>query len=148
VVPQFYGYYKPDRHKGTDRSGRYRSPVLLIEHCGTDNISFGYTEKDIWVEYASLYYRFHKAGWVHESVACRNLARQPGPITAAPKDRKTSDDHGLPTCSLRLIDFGRSHRWDGDETSKDDEVLEVSYTLGVDIHDWNGGSKPRWLMTL
>jgi hypothetical protein len=147
VVPQFYGYYKPEPYKWRDRSGRYRSPVLLIEHCGTEFVDFK-SREDIRVECSSLYYRFHKAGWVHQSVAPRNVARQPGPITAAPKDRKTSDHHDSPTCSLRLIDFGRSYRWRGHKTSKNNEVFEVGTMLGVRNHDWNGGRKPQQLMTL
>jgi hypothetical protein len=127
VVPQFYGYYKPDKWT------IHRSPVLLIEHCGTDSFDFYREREDLRVECSSLYYRFHQAGWVHQSVYSRNVARQPGPITAAPKDRKRSDHHGSPTCSLRLIDFGRSRRWDGDEISKDGEVLEVGDNLRVDI---------------
>jgi len=143
VVPQFYGYYKPDR---TNSSKTYRSPVLLIERCGTDQYSFGKSREDIRVECASLLYRFHEAGWVHQSLGSRNVARQPGPITAAPKNRR--DNPGSPTCSLRLIDFGRSFRWDEDRESRHEEKCDVSKWLGIDVNNWNGGTKPGRLVTL
>ena len=34
VVPQFYGYYVPDRGNQPLKRGKFMSPILLLEHCG------------------------------------------------------------------------------------------------------------------
>lgn len=34
VVPQFYGFYVPDRDNEPIKKGEYMSPILLLEHCG------------------------------------------------------------------------------------------------------------------
>ena len=60
-------------------------------------------------ECASLYYRFHSAGWCHGSVAARNILVQRGPLSARPGSRRgCGSNHEAQEKSFRLIDFGRS----------------------------------------
>ncbi|KIK79245.1 hypothetical protein PAXRUDRAFT_161798 [Paxillus rubicundulus Ve08.2h10] len=98
VVPQFFGYYVPL----TKSKPLFYSPILLIEHCGrpinTQELSFD--EKQ---ECAALLFRFHFAGWLHESFAERNILIQMGHPSTPPLDRFVNSTH-----SFRLIDFGRS----------------------------------------
>ncbi|KAJ7579277.1 hypothetical protein C8J56DRAFT_796605, partial [Mycena floridula] len=95
LVPQFYGYYKPEP------SEKYMSPVLLIEDCGVpiivDDLNI-----DQKTECASLFLRFHHAGWVHNSADARNIMVQTGALQDFPMFKKPQDK------SFRLIDFGRS----------------------------------------
>ena len=117
VVPQFYGYYIPEKpqnpdddstienqaHNGVD--GEYLSPILLIEDCGVpvDKTKLDQTDK---TTCGSLLHRFHNASWIHDSFYERNILMQPGPLTVFPTIRKFSK-----TNVFRLIDFGRS--WQG-----------------------------------
>ena len=60
-------------------------------------------------ECASLYYRFHNAGWRHGSVAARNILVQRGPLSARPRSRSGfGSNPEVQEKSFRLIDFGRS----------------------------------------
>ena len=111
VVPQFYGYYVPERPQNPDNhacngvGGEYLSPILLVEDCGVpiDKTKLDQTDK---ITCGSLLYRFHNANWIHDSFYERNVLMQPGPLTAFPTIRKFSK-----TNVFRLIDFGRS--WQG-----------------------------------
>jgi hypothetical protein len=110
LCPQFYGYYVPD--DPTDGTSRpdYLSPILLLEHCGSEIVPEELNEDDK-QECASLLFRFHHAGWLHESFAQRNLLWQQGRPTEWPIQRPYSQHK-----SFRLIDFGRS------------KMMETSYS--------------------
>ena len=58
----------------------------------------------------SLVHRFHRAGWIHRSVAERNILVQPGPITMPSSQRFMEEGQGAPERKFRLIDFGRSSK--------------------------------------
>ena len=66
-------------------------------------------------EVAALVFRFHDAGWIHGSVAKRNILIQPGPLSDHPHVRhansKARDGHGV-NWDFRLIDFGRACKID------------------------------------
>jgi len=102
LCPQFYGYYTPD--DPTDGTSRpdYLSPILLLEHCGSQIIPEDLNQDDR-QECASLLFRFHHAGWLHDSFAERNILWQQGRPTEWPIERRYSQHK-----SFRLIDFGRS----------------------------------------
>jgi len=122
IVPQFYGYYKPQAPKesSTDRSNQpYLSPILLLEYCGQpidpDTMSTEDQEECI-----SMLLRFQHAGWLHESVFPRNFLVQRGKPTEFPPQRQAR-----PEPSFRLIDFGRSKKW----TTADEKRKEEAETL-------------------
>ncbi|KAF9463965.1 hypothetical protein BDZ94DRAFT_1321506 [Collybia nuda] len=159
VVPQFYGYYIPvganqgtDHKENTDddddpeqtdtdsnsttrrvstRSERkpYLSPIMLLENCGVplNPNDLNIDDKN---ECAALYYRFHCAGWVHGSIAQRNILVQPGPLTVSPSVRGKSTSEGEGQLSFRLIDFGRSCPLSSDNRSGAEEEMSVSYLFG------------------
>ncbi|KAG6824669.1 hypothetical protein H0H93_001744, partial [Arthromyces matolae] len=79
----------------------YFSPILLLEECGTPVDPDKLTE-DQKNEALSLIYRFHHAGWLHNSIYARNIVAQPGPLNVPPSERSKKN------MSFRLIDFGRS----------------------------------------
>jgi hypothetical protein len=115
-----------------DEDEQYLSPILLLEDCGTsiDPNALSVDDKYVYLrphpfnalyinhpryECGALVYKFHHAGWVHGSVARRNIVRQPGPLNASPAERmvNTEKRNGLGTdWSYRLIDFGRSRRYE------------------------------------
>ena len=108
LVPQFYGYYVPhtNNNKAPGSSHRpYLSPILLLEHCGIslDPATLSLDDRE---ECASLLLRFNHAGWLHESIAERNVVMQKIPFPALLATQNMS----LPKreMSFRLIDFGRS----------------------------------------
>ncbi|KDR77175.1 hypothetical protein GALMADRAFT_95874 [Galerina marginata CBS 339.88] len=112
IVPQFYGYYALDEGEIRNRSvkDRYLSPILLLEDCGKAVVPEELTLDDR-EECASLAYRLHLAGWLHNSLAWRNIVRQPGPLSMDPELRQAnaSQRGGFgKDWSFRLIDFGRS----------------------------------------
>ncbi|KAI6111556.1 hypothetical protein EDD16DRAFT_1433656, partial [Pisolithus croceorrhizus] len=115
VVPQFYGYYKPvEEIRGENASQSqpppYLSPILLLEHCGQPIHLSSLSEDDL-EECASLCLRFNQAGWLHESIALRNVLVQPGLPTQWPIERDNSRDNSRydpEIHSSRLIGFGRS----------------------------------------
>ena len=108
LVPQFYGYYIPDIPASTASSDEnesdkpYLSPILLLENCGIQ-VDPSELSKDDREECVSLLLRFNKAGWLHDSIAARNVLVQKGPPTMWPLERAITDQ-----LSFRLIDFGRS----------------------------------------
>jgi len=78
---------------------------------------------------ASLVYRFHEEGWIHGSVAQRNILRQPGPLSSFPAIRAINAEKrgGLEEeWSFRLIDFGRSHK----TTTNNNLIAEESKLTG------------------
>ncbi|KAF8123290.1 hypothetical protein EV363DRAFT_1272880 [Boletus edulis] len=107
LVPQFFGYYTPD--SDGKRSNTYRSPILLIEHCGTP-IRANKLSIDERHECAALLFRFHSAGWLHESFLERNILMQKQHPTCSPLEEKEECDfpHRHRRYGFRLIDFGRS----------------------------------------
>ena len=118
VVPQFYGYYVPQKDKTGNRRGEsepYLSPILLLEHCGKpiDPESLSVEDQE---ECASLVLRFQRAGWLHESMAPRNLLVQKGKPTEFPLTRQIH-----PELSFRLIDFGRSCKYKTAEEKRSEE---------------------------
>jgi hypothetical protein len=105
VCPQFYGYYTPDDPTDNTSCPHYLSPILLLEHCGSeiDSKKLSLDDKH---ECASLLFRFHHAGWLNGSFAARNILWQQGKPTEWPTQRAYSQK------SFRLIDFGRSKEID------------------------------------
>lgn len=136
LVPQFYGYYKPERSQ--KKSGGYLSSILLMEHCGKQILPRNLTPQQLCVhcqfhihslsnlsgalspraECGSLALRFHEANWVHGSLSPRNILVQPGPLENAHHHRS------LKSASFRLIDFGRSRMREG--------LTEEEVNLGLD----------------
>ena len=117
IVPQFYGYYVPEwdetdtvadddytDHDAYPYGKSYQSPILLLEHCGTqlDPTALSEDERE---ECASLVLRFNHAGWLHESVAERNMLMQKVPASATTAQCMSTPRREL---SFRLIDFGWS----------------------------------------
>ncbi|KAI6007492.1 hypothetical protein EDC04DRAFT_2582786 [Pisolithus marmoratus] len=134
LVPQFYGYYVPvdevalsmpeplsgengvkiNKASGetANEKGRpppYLSPILLLEHCGKPVDPSTLSEDDR-EECASLCLRFNHAGWLHESIAERNVLVQRGLPTQWPIERHLPEFGDGPENSFRLIDFGRSRK--------------------------------------
>ena len=62
-------------------------------------------------EAVSLVLRMNDAGWIHGSVAKRNILMKPGPLSDIPLERHLNSDardgHGV-NWDFRLIDFGRA----------------------------------------
>ncbi|RXW19969.1 hypothetical protein EST38_g5889 [Candolleomyces aberdarensis] len=112
----------------------YRSPLMLIEHCGEtvcnilDSMSI-----DDRQHCASLFLRLHHEGWLHNSLYTRNILYQPGPVDASPMERaqKATKRSDLRKTSFRLIDFGRTEKiqdrslrlWEEDVATKTFKVL-------------------------
>ncbi|KAH7915867.1 hypothetical protein BJ138DRAFT_996940, partial [Hygrophoropsis aurantiaca] len=125
IVPQFYGYYLPEKpvvkehNRPNDLS--YLSPILLLEHCGTP-IEPDRLSQDDKQECASLLFRFHCECWTHESFAARNIVKQKGRPTESQEERATSEHR-----SFRLIDFGRSrNKRDGHSRAyEENKALEL-----------------------
>lgn len=124
LCPQFYGYYTPDDPTDGTSRPNYLSPILLLEYCGTeiDPDELCIDDKQ---ECASLVFRFHHAGWLHESFAARNILWQQGKPTEWPIQRPYS------TKSFRLIDFGRSRKLDSSLTraTEEDTALRLLHLL-------------------
>ena len=110
LVPQFFGYYTPDspsKASEDDDDDDYSSPILLLEHCGKP-IRVSKLSADDRHECAALLFRFHDAGWLHESFAERNILMQKHHPTCSPLEEDRCDLHQHRPYSFRLIDFGRS----------------------------------------
>jgi hypothetical protein len=124
LCPQFYGYYTPDDPTDGTSRPNYLSPILLLEYCGRE-IDPDELCVDDKQECASLVFRFHHAGWLHESFAARNILWQQGKPTEWPIQRPYS------TKSFRLIDFGRSRKLDNSLTraSEEDTALRLLHLL-------------------
>lgn len=124
LCPQFYGYYTPDDPTDGTNHPNYLSPILLLECCG-EEINPDELCIDDKQECASLLFRFHHAGWLHESFAARNILWQQGKPTEWPIQRAFS------TKSFRLIDFGRSRKMDSSLTraSEEDTALRLLHLL-------------------
>ncbi|KJA16343.1 hypothetical protein HYPSUDRAFT_58280 [Hypholoma sublateritium FD-334 SS-4] len=103
IVPQFYGYYVPEdaSEDEDDADAPFLSPIILLEDCGVA-IEVDELSLDDKYECASLLFRMHAEGWLHESVFPRNVLIQRGDIGDFPVARKEEDRR------FRLIDFGRS----------------------------------------
>ncbi|KAG1788551.1 uncharacterized protein HD556DRAFT_1245010 [Suillus plorans] len=127
LCPQFYGYYTPDNPTGGKYRGRrrYLSPILLLEHCGSE-IDPDKLCQDDRQECASLILRFNRAGWLHGSLATRNIMWQQGKPTEWPIERPHS------VKSFRLIDFGRSAKVNnrtGLPMGEDEIALRLFYLM-------------------
>ncbi|KDR77176.1 hypothetical protein GALMADRAFT_155822 [Galerina marginata CBS 339.88] len=141
LVPQFYGYYVLDESDTRNAKGksRYLSPIMLIEECGQAIVPEELTLDDQ-DECASLVYRLHLAGWVHNSLFRRNIVRQPGPLSAHPNMRALNAYHGRgglgKDWSFRMIDFGRTthvsqtkgEEWE--EYRKDEDKTAYEWIIG------------------
>ncbi|KAL5519929.1 hypothetical protein ACEPAG_1589 [Sanghuangporus baumii] len=103
VVPQFYGFYVPDKRNEPIKKNKYMSPILLLEHCGVqvDPASLTIDQRQ---ECFSLLRRLHAAGYLHKSIYQRNILLQHGPLQESPFKR--SKEH----LRFRLIDFGRTKK--------------------------------------
>ncbi|KAH8079408.1 hypothetical protein BXZ70DRAFT_1012604 [Cristinia sonorae] len=109
VVPKFYGYYVPvvvEKKDGGEEEGWWqkRSPILLLEDCGTP-IKAGQLTRDERSDCYSLLMRLHMHEYLHDSFHERNIVVQPGPLTLPPLLRS------MKTPSFRVIDFGRTVSW-------------------------------------
>ncbi|KAJ3516058.1 hypothetical protein NLJ89_g1367 [Agrocybe chaxingu] len=141
IVPQFYGYYVPDNDSEAAPAGEeeYLSPILLVEECGKPIKSEELTADDK-SECISLILRLHDAGWVHGSVAQRNILVQPGPLSGWPVERglRPSIRGGLrDEWSFRLIDFGRSMDFEADENgSMRGKQLDAGFHERKQVMDW------------
>jgi hypothetical protein len=122
VVPQFFGHYVPEE----DSDDEYLSPILLIENCGIP-VDPKSLNKDDRQECASLLYRFHAAGWKHNSFAERNIVMQLGPLSVWPPFRGLNN-----TLSFRLIDFGRS--LECDSRTRGPEEMDADRVFGLVYH--------------
>ncbi|CAA7265710.1 unnamed protein product [Cyclocybe aegerita] len=116
----------------------YLSPILLIENCGQP-IEPNLLTVDDKQECVSMVLRFHDAGYIHGSVARRNILRVPGPLAASASERVTNadntGDHGV-NWSYRLIDFGRSYNA---ETKSAEEVRREVVTEDMEVTNWLWG---------
>ena len=78
-------------------------------------------------EAAALVFRFHDAGWIHGSVAKRNILIQPGPLSDNPVERhlnsKARDGHGV-NWDFRLIDFGRAYEIIGGDENRTEYLIK------------------------
>ncbi|KAG0696082.1 hypothetical protein DFH29DRAFT_813439, partial [Suillus ampliporus] len=124
LCPQFYGYYTPDDPTDGTNRPNYLSPILLLEDCGRE-IDPEELSLDDKQECASFVFRFHHAGWLHESFAARNILWQQGKPTEWPIQRPYS------TKSFRLIDFGRSKKLDSSSSrmSEEEGALRLLHLL-------------------
>ncbi|KAF8133263.1 hypothetical protein EV363DRAFT_1430595 [Boletus edulis] len=124
VVPQFYGYYTPKGENPGQPS--YLSPILLLEHCGKPIKPKKLTIEEQ-EECASLVLRFHRAGWLQESLAPRNFLVQLGKPTEFPLTGMAN-----PEPSFRLIDFGRSRKYTtaSEKRGEEMEALKMFTRLG------------------
>ncbi|KIK82200.1 hypothetical protein PAXRUDRAFT_725815 [Paxillus rubicundulus Ve08.2h10] len=133
LVPQFFGYYTPvlehenkeasmDEEKEESDQKPNLSPILLLEHCGNP-INPDTFSMDDQEECRSLLLRFHAAGWLHESVAARNILVQECSPTEFPTTWLTTETERSP--SFRLIDFGRSRKYNKSE----ERMLEETAAL-------------------
>ncbi|KLO09416.1 hypothetical protein SCHPADRAFT_834061 [Schizopora paradoxa] len=116
VVPQFYGYYRPQEQC----EGEFMSPILLLEHCGTQANMNELTleeRRECW----SLLERLNLGGFVHNSVFERNILIQNGPVQWSPFKRSSLHPR------FRLIDFGRCEKID------DDEDLALNDRFNADV---------------
>ncbi|KAG1727069.1 uncharacterized protein EDB91DRAFT_1061351, partial [Suillus paluster] len=130
LCPQFYGYYTPDDPTDGTSLPDYLSPILLLENCGRE-IDPEELSLDDKQECASLVFRFHHAGWLHESFAARNIMWQQGKPTEWPISRPGSSK------SFRLIDFGRSIKMDSSLNRANEE--EVALRLLHLLHHQSSG---------
>ncbi|KAF8557554.1 hypothetical protein OG21DRAFT_1482220 [Imleria badia] len=115
IVPQFYGYYVPRKDPGHWQPS-YLSPILLLEHCGNPIDPEELSDEDQ-EECASTLLRFHRSGWLHDSVAPRNFLVQLGKPTEFPLVRDNK-----PETSFRLIYFGRSRKYETVAEKRGDEM--------------------------
>ncbi|KAK7691149.1 hypothetical protein QCA50_006252 [Cerrena zonata] len=124
VVPQFYGYYKPDDKAVTEfDKNKYLSPILLLENCG-EQVTADELSRDDRNECASLFYRFHSAGWLHQSVYERNVLVKKGSLFEWPIQRSSQDRR------FRLIDFGRSSKIEIPEAWKKEKFFHRMTGIG------------------
>ncbi|OCB91933.1 hypothetical protein A7U60_g773 [Sanghuangporus baumii] len=124
VVPQFYGFYVPDKDSEPIKNGEYMSPILLLEHCGVQVNPTELSMNDR-QECFSLIRRLHIAGYVHKSVYRRNFVMQYGPLQYSPFKRSKLHPR------FRLIDFGRSFKYQESRALKEvsTEVEECKENL-------------------
>ncbi|KAG9308453.1 hypothetical protein JVU11DRAFT_11792 [Chiua virens] len=128
VVPQFFGYYEPEE-PSTMKDG-FLSPILLVEHCGRP-ISIQELSIDDRHECAALLFRFHYAGWLHESFAERNILMQKGHPTCSPLEETDDPYYRHREHSFRLIDFGRSVKRGGKVGASAVEEMNGKKLFGI-----------------
>lgn len=75
-------------------------------------------------ECASLFYRFHSAGWLHQSVYERNVLVKKGSLFEWPIQRSSQDRR------FRLIDFGRSSKIEIPEAWKKEKFFHRMTGVG------------------
>ncbi|KDQ52257.1 hypothetical protein JAAARDRAFT_198431 [Jaapia argillacea MUCL 33604] len=141
VAPKFYGYWVPDEEEGVEQGevnedGKSkekpkveRSPILLLEECGTPIRPEDFND-DERSECMSLLLRLHLADFVQGSFYVRNVCMQPGPLTAHPLMRSTK------TPSFRIIDFGRAEHWDWFEDEGKGKKSDEEWKRAREIEWW------------
>ena len=92
-------------------------------------------------EAAALIFRFHDAGWIHGSVAKRNILVQPGPLSDFPLARHANSHarggHGV-DWDFRLINFGSSYTIHDQPEHDAGNLIMVEE---VPIHNWIYGGE-------
>jgi len=117
VVPQFYGYYVPDK---SCENLRKKSPILLLEYCGVQAKMSDLTleqRRESW----SLLERLHMNNYIHNSVYERNILVQSGPVQWSPFKRSKLHPR------FRLIDFSRTTPCDHEHDMKSNFHYELKY---------------------
>ncbi|KAM6497385.1 hypothetical protein JOM56_007858 [Amanita muscaria] len=119
VVPQYYGYYEPQEDASRDQ---YLSPIMLLEKCGRQVVVDDLNMDDR-TECASLFFRLHHEGYLHESVHPRNVLCQEGPLDRPMYQRGTGDftEDGRKH-TFRLIDFGRMQEYNSPNQRSHEEM--------------------------
>lgn len=149
--------------KETEMRYDYRSPIMLLENCGKaipENVrALSIDERCVKCSFiaafpsflplfpsshretcASLFLRMHHAGWVQGSPYPRNILMQSGPIDTYPLNRMVNAQNDRPDLSgitFRLIDFGRSAKFDpkeGDRMAEEARVVKM-FKLFHHAHD-------------
>ncbi|EIM79237.1 uncharacterized protein STEHIDRAFT_106351 [Stereum hirsutum FP-91666 SS1] len=115
VVPQFYGFYRPDVDETDDEDERmdvdevgragekekkkkwYQSNILLLEDCG-EPINVDELDIDDRQECAALVFRLHHNRWTHNSFYARNILVQHGDVSHSDH----TEDPSIPSSNRRF----------------------------------------------
>ncbi|KIY67695.1 hypothetical protein CYLTODRAFT_282325 [Cylindrobasidium torrendii FP15055 ss-10] len=140
VVPQFYGHYLPQ-----GELGRYVSPLLLVEACG-EAVTLEKLDMDDRHECAALFFRMHCEGWMHYSVAERNILMDYGNIYDEPvfddsEDVKEPEEKKVRHPRFRIIDFGRTYlcepeRSGNKRAEEESDVVQLFGVAHFNTPDW------------
>jgi len=98
-------------------------------------------------EVYSLFLHLHNSDFLHNSPYVRNILIQPGPLTRPPNERS------IVTPSFRIIDFGRTERYDAylaraRGATKEDRERTAEHHFANDCRMENGRVKEALGMPL